>query len=101
MHQRRRPAPQDAPRQLDCSGRFASLEFRCQYSDALQAAAARGVVMPALFAVDSSSEAAGDGSLPPQFGIDPAALEGSDLHYPPLAYSMGGLLRKAERAAAC
>lgn len=36
LHQRRRAAPSVQQAATDCSGRFSSLEFRCQYASALQ-----------------------------------------------------------------
>ena len=39
LHQRRRAAPTKEQLAADCSGRFAGLEFRCQYASALEVGA--------------------------------------------------------------
>lgn len=52
-----------------------------------QAAAAAGLNTSHLAPAAGGQQGAGE--LPPAWGVDPAVLESSSLHYAPLAYSMG------------
>jgi hypothetical protein len=87
LHQRRRAVPTLQQAAADCSGRFVNLTFRCQYASALEAAAAAGINTSYLAPAAEGQQGAGE--LPPAWGVDPAVLESSALHYAPLAYSMG------------
>ncbi|PRW20834.1 hypothetical protein C2E21_8605 [Chlorella sorokiniana] len=87
LHQRRRAVPTLQQAAADCSARFVNLTFRCQYASALEAAAAAGINTSYLAPAAEGQQGAGE--LPPAWGVDPAVLESSALHYAPLAYSMG------------